>query len=282
MRNLARYAQENRHSELGHEVKVFFSLALMMVGAIATYFFAMDIYGIFLYESEEGSQGITLVDWLYIFSPVILSLAVIFVGWRLYRSIPRTNPAEKSRTKSRTGLFLLLLGVAIAVSPVFIVFFKQLPDRNLFLDGPDANSLELLLLMFTLPIGALFAIFGLVKLFDSKNITTQSRAEPTAKPVEQAPIADADKAQEPAQIVNADQSGDQAQVASEYQTVYQPRSCIQVGLIVIAMFIGLNICFGAVSSFMNMSLHESWGILGVLQSLAGGGIIFWGIRRLMK
>ena len=95
MRNLALYAQENRHSELGHEVKVFFSLALMLVGAIATYFFAMDIYGIFLYESEEGSQGITLVDWLYIVSPFILSLAVIFVGWRLYRSIPKTTMVEK-------------------------------------------------------------------------------------------------------------------------------------------------------------------------------------------
>jgi hypothetical protein len=282
MRNLALYAQENRHSELGHGVKVFFSLALMVVGAIATYFFAMDIYGIFLYESEEGSQGITLVDWLYIVSPFILSLAVIFVGWRLHRSIPRRNPAEKSRTKSRTGLFLLLLGVAIAVSPVFTVFFKQLPDRNLFLDGPDANSLELLLLMFTFPIGAVFAIFGLVKLSDAKNIRIQTRVEPTAKPVEQTPIADADKAQEPAQIVNPHQSGDQVKTSSEYQAVYQPRSCTQVGLIVIAMFIGLNICFGGVSSFMNMSLHESWGILGVLLLLAGGGIIFWGIRRLMK
>ena len=186
----------------------------------------------------------------------------------------------KSEPKKRAGLFVALLGVAIAFSPVFITFLRQLPRRNVFTDGPGAEATELWLMLFTLPLGTLIAIFGLVSLFDSKNITTQTRAEPTAKPVEQTPIADADKAQEPAQIVNPDQSGDQAQVASEYQTVYQPRSCTQVGLIVIAMFIGLNICFGAVSSFMNMSLHESWGILGVLQLVAGGAIIFWGIRRL--
>ena len=76
-------------------MKQFLSLALMVVGAIATYFFATDIYGIFLYESEEGSQGITLLDWLYTFSPVAVSLAVIFVGWRIYRSIPKTTMVEK-------------------------------------------------------------------------------------------------------------------------------------------------------------------------------------------
>ena len=175
---------------------------------------------------------------------------------------------------------MALLGVAVAFSPVFITFLRQLPRRNVFIDGPGAEATELWLMLFTLPLGTLIAIFGLVSLFDFKNITTQTRAEPIAKPVEQTPIADADKVQEPAQMVTPDQSVDQEQVSSEYQAVYQPRSCIQVGLIVIAMFIGLNICFGAVSSFMNMSLHESWGILGVLQLLGGGAIIFWGIRRL--
>jgi hypothetical protein len=259
---------------LGHEVKVFFSLALIVLGAIATYFFATDIYGIFLYESEEGSQGITLLDWLYIFSPVAVSLAVIFVGWRLYRSIPKTTMVEEASTKSRTGLFLVLLGTGIAFFPALMTI-RQLPY-----DPLTTPYLDIIWMFLTLPIGGVIAIIGLVKRSDAKNITTQTRAEPIAKPVEQTPIADADKAQEPAQIVNPDQSGDQAQVSSEYQAVYQPRSCIQVGLIVIAMFIGLNICFGAVSSFMNMSLHETWGILGVLQLLAGGAIIFWGIRRL--
>jgi hypothetical protein len=243
---------------LGHEVKVFFSLALMVVGAIATYFFATDIYGIFLYESEEGSQGITLIDWLYIFSPVVISLAAIIGGWLLYRSIARATPAEKSKTKSRTGLFLLLLGGAIAVSPIFAAFFRQLPHRNLFLDGPDANSLELWLLMFTLPIGALFAIFGLVKRSDAKTIALQTPSESKEESVDQRPIADQTK------------------------PIQQSPSGSQILLIVIAVFFGVNICFGAISSFLNVGLHPSWAIFGVLQLLAGGGIIFWGIRRLKK
>lgn len=250
--------KKKRQGNWGHSVKVFFSLTLMVVGAIATYFFATDIYGIFLYESEEGSQGITLVDWLYIFSPVVVSLAVIFVGWRLYRSIPRTNPAERSKTKSKTGLFLLLLGAAIAVSPVFAAFFRQLPYRNLFLDGPDANSLELWLLMFTLPIGGVIAIIGLVQRSDGKPRKMR------------APIA------------NPDQSADQVQAPNEDQAVDQAPSTTQIVLIVIAMFIGLNVCFGSISSFMNVSLHPSWGIFAVLQFLAGAALIYWGIRRLKK
>jgi hypothetical protein len=160
--------------------------------------------------------------------------------------------------KKTTGLFLMSVGVAIAFSPVFAAFVRQLPYRNLFLDGPDANSLELWYLMFTLPIGTLVAIFGLVRRFDAKRNTNQTQVTVNNVP------------------------DDKSQASEENQVVYQPRSCTQIGLILIAMYIGLNICFGAVSSFMNMSLHESWGLLGVLQLLAGGAIIFWGIRRLKK
>jgi hypothetical protein len=160
--------------------------------------------------------------------------------------------------KKTTAVFLITAGIAIAFSPVFAAFFRQLPYRNLFLDGPDANSLELWYLMFTLPIGTLVAIFGLVLRFDAKRITNQ-----TQKTVKQPPA-------------------DQAQVSKEEQKVRQPRSCMEIGLIVVAMYIGLNLCFGAVSSFMNINLHPSWGIFGAIELLAGGGIIFWGIRRLKK
>jgi hypothetical protein len=261
-------------------MKKFLSLALMIGGALMTLVTAYEVYGIYLYESEGGNQGLSAADWLFIVSPTILSLAAVFVGWRLYKSIPEKPYSEASKSKQRAGLFVALLGVAIAFSPVLVTFLRQLPRRNIFIDGPGAEAVELWLMLFTLPLGALIAIFGLVKRSDAKNLRIQTRVEPTAKPVEQTPIADADKAQEPAQIVNPDESGDQEQTSSEDQAVYQPRSCTQVGLILIAMFIGLNICFGAVSSFMNMSLNESWGILGVLQLLAGGAIIFWGIRRL--
>jgi predicted histidine transporter YuiF (NhaC family) len=160
--------------------------------------------------------------------------------------------------KKTTGLFLMSVGVAIAFSPVFAAFVRQLPNRNLFLDGPDANSLELWYLMFTLPIGTLVAIFGLVQRFDAKRKTN------------------------PAPVKVKEEHAEQPQASKEEQTVYQQRSGSPIALIVIAMFIGLNICLGAVSSFMNMSLHESWGLFGALQLVAGGGIIFWGIRRLKK
>jgi hypothetical protein len=160
--------------------------------------------------------------------------------------------------KKTTAVFLITAGIAIAFSPVFAAFFRQLPYRNLFLDGPDANSLELWYLMFTLPIGTLIVIFGIVRRFDAKRTTDQTQVTVNNVP------------------------DDKSQASEENQVVYQPRSCTQIGLILIAMYIGLNICFGAVSSFMNMSLHESWGLLGVLQLLAGGAIIFWGIRRLKK
>lgn len=261
-------------------MKKFLSLALMIVGAFMTLVTAYEVYGIYLYESEGGNQGITAADWLFIVGPTILSIAAVFVGWRLYKSIPEKPYSEVSKSKQRAGLFMAMLGVAIAFSPVLITFLRQLPRRNIFIDGPGAEAVELWLMLFTLPLGALIAIFGLVNRADAKTRKPQAPNVMQDQSVDQEPSAHADQVIEPPQIVNSDRSVDQAQGSSEYQTVYQPRSCIQVGLIVIAMFIGLNICFGAVSSFMNMSLHESWAILGVLQLLAGGAIIFWGIRRL--
>ena len=112
--------------------------------------------------------------------------------------------------------------------------------------------------MFTLPIGALFAIFGLVKRSDAKTIALQTPSESKEESVDQRPIADQTK------------------------PIQQSPSGSQILLIVIAVFFGVNICFGAISSFLNVGLHPSWAIFGVLQLLAGGGIIFWGIRRLKK
>lgn len=240
-------------------MKVFFSLALIAGGLLMALFFAYDSYWLFF-----GIEGLEILGYLYLGSPIIFSLVVAFVGWRLYRSIPRTSSSDRLNIRSRTGLFLLLLGIAIAFSPIFAVFIRQLPERNLLLDGPDANSVELWLLMFTLPIGSLLAIFGLV--FGSVQRSGDNATNPEEQPAQK------------------DQPVANARLADKIQLPHQPRSASQVVLIVLAMFIGLNICFGAVTSFMGaaLGLDPSWAIFGVFQLLAGGGIIFWGVRKLVK
>jgi hypothetical protein len=154
--------------------------------------------------------------------------------------------------KSKTGLFLIILGVAIAIFPA-VMTIRQLPY-----DPLKTPYLDMIWMFLTLPIGSVIAIFGLLQRSDAK--TNKLRA-PAIKP---------------------DQPADQSLPSEEVKAIYQTGSGSQTVLAVVLMFIGLNVGFGAISSFMNMNLSPSWGLLGAIQLLAAAGLILYGIRRLKK
>jgi hypothetical protein len=80
------------------------------------------------------------------------------------------NSAGGNASKPSFGISFMALGALVAFSPIFIAISKTSPGSNWMSEG-DSNSggAYLWLLMFTLPIGGVIGIYGLVKLLQGRS-----------------------------------------------------------------------------------------------------------------
>ena len=163
------------------------SQLLIVIGAIVGLQGAMLVPSLFnpdLYQ--QGPTGLSGLTLLYMAAPLIGGIVMIFCGWRLSKSKKVQEQAKLAGEKSSSGysskpafgLTFMVIGALVAFSPLAIAMANTAPGHNWMSEGDSqSGGAAIWLMMFTLPVGAIIGIYGLVKLIQSSRQGSATAAE---------------------------------------------------------------------------------------------------------
>ena len=167
------------------------SQLLIVIGAIVGLQGAMLVPSLFnpdLYQ--QGPTGLSGLTLLYMAAPLIGGIVMIFCGWRLSKSKKVQEQAKLAREKSSSGysskpafgLTFMVIGALVAFSPLAIAMANTAPGHNWMSEGDSqSGGAAIWLMMFTLPVGAIIGIYGLVKLIQSASKSAVKSGEVVAE-----------------------------------------------------------------------------------------------------
>lgn len=172
----------------------------MVLGAIATFIGLLGVPGVF--SQNTYSQGFALAAQSilrYAVGPLVAGIAMLVFGWRASKSkkaqaevqakaqrAAEARPATVEATGDSlfkpgagSGAIIMLIGAGVAFSPLAIAIANTTPGHNWMSEGDSqSGGAAIWLMMFTLPVGAIIGIYGLVKLIQSSNQSSKVATAP--------------------------------------------------------------------------------------------------------
>ena len=238
-----------------------FSQLLIVIGAILGLQGAMSVPALFnpnMYA--PGPTGLSALTFLYMAAPLIGGVVMILCVWRLSKSKRVQEETKAAREKSigglsskpSFGLTFMIIGALVAFSPVAMAMANTAPGHNWMSEGDSqSGGAAIWLMMFTLPVGAIIGIYGLVKLIQS----SRKRSAPSTEVVTETEVTET-TASKPAASKGA-----------------------KTTLSVVLMFFGVSSVAQSLTELM-MAQYLPAGVVfqGVASLVIGLALVFFGVR----
>jgi hypothetical protein len=192
----------------------FLSRILMVLGAIATFIGLLGVPGLFSEFTYSHGFAIAVETILrYAVGPLAAGIGMMVLGWRVFKSkkaqaevqakaqrAAESRPANVEAADANlvapgsgsgaasdslfkpgagSGVIIMIIGALVAFSPLAIAIANTAPGHNWMSEGDSqSGGAAIWLMMFTLPVGAIIGIYGLVKLIQSATQSSTTTTSP--------------------------------------------------------------------------------------------------------